>query len=110
MSINKFGISFGSSETESYYKWSGIVRSYMRNNALCMVNANFDAKSHKIRHVALPVDDGDAANKRYVQQSVQILKDHQDEIERKIITLQNKIEIKFNEIQKRLDTVTHSAE
>lgn len=82
----------------------------MRNNALCMVNANFDAKSHKIRHVALPVDDGDAANKRYVQQSVQNLKDQQNEIERKIVTLENKMEIMFNEIKKRLDTVTHSAE
>jgi len=26
----------------------------------------FDAKSRKIRHVALPVDDVDVANKRYV--------------------------------------------
>ena len=110
MPINKFGISLGSSGTESHYKWSGLVRNYMRDNALCMVNVNFDAKSHKIRHVALPVDDGDAANKRYVQQSMQILKDRQDEIERKIVTLQNKVEIICNEIQRRLDTVTHSVE
>ena len=110
MSINKFGLSLGSSGTESYYKWNGLIRSYVRDNALCKVNANFDAKSCKIRHVVLPVDDGDAANKRYVQQSIQILKDHQDEIERKIVTLQNKVEIMLNKIQRQLDTVTHSAE
>jgi len=53
------------------------------DNALCVVAADFDAKSHKIRRVALPIDDGDAVNKRYMQQSMQILKDRQDEIERK---------------------------
>jgi len=57
----------------------------VRDNALCVV-AN-DAKSCKIKHIALP-DDGDAANKRYVLQSMQILKDWQNEIEKKIATFQ----------------------
>jgi len=46
----------------------------MRDNALCMGAADFDAKSRKIRSVALSVDDSNVANKRYVQ-SVKILKD-----------------------------------
>jgi len=45
-----------------------------------MGTANFNAKLRKIRRVALPVDDGDVANKRYVLQSVQILKDQHDEL------------------------------
>jgi len=60
---------------------------------------NFDAKSHKIRRVVLPVDD-DIANKRYVLQSVKILKDRQDEIEKKFATLQNHMQIMINEFQK----------
>jgi len=44
---------------------------------------NFDAKSRKIRCVALPVDD-DVVNKHYVLQSVKILKDRQDEIEKRL--------------------------
>jgi len=72
----------------------------MRDNALCMGATDFDAKSRKIRRVALPVDDDDAANKRYVLQSVKILKDRQDKIEKKIATLQNNMQIMINELQK----------
>jgi len=36
----------------------------VRDNALCMGAVDFDAKSRKIRRVALPVDDNDVANKR----------------------------------------------
>jgi len=42
----------------------------VRNNAFCMSAVDFDAKSCKIKRVALPVDD--VANKRYVLQSVKI--------------------------------------
>jgi len=28
-------------------QWNGLFRSYMRDNALCIVTANFDVKSHK---------------------------------------------------------------
>lgn len=64
-----------------------------------MTAADFDAKSRKIRRVALPVDDGDAVNKRYMQQNVQMLKDRQVEIERKIAALQNKVDNMLNEIR-----------
>jgi len=82
MPINKFGTSLGKSGAELYYQWRGLLRNFVRDNALCMGATDFDAKSRKIRHVALPVDD--AANKRYVLQSVKILKDRQDEIEKKM--------------------------
>ncbi|KYM95352.1 hypothetical protein ALC62_14003 [Cyphomyrmex costatus] len=63
---------------------------------------DFDAKSRKIRRLALPVDDTDAANKRYVQQSVQDLKDRLDEIERKITSFQNNVQIMLNDFEKKI--------
>jgi len=57
----------------------------MHDNALCMGTADIDAKSRKIRCVALPdVDNDDVAKKRYVIQSVKILKDRQDENEKEL--------------------------
>ncbi|KAG5334183.1 SETMR methyltransferase, partial [Acromyrmex charruanus] len=75
----------------SYYKWRGLFRNYVRDN---IVAVDFDVKSRKIRRVALSVDDADAANKLYVQQSVQDLKDRLNEIERKIVVLQNNVQEK----------------
>ena len=72
----------------------------MRDNALCIVAADFDAKSRKIRRVALPVND--TANKRYVQQSVQDLKDRLNEIERKIAALQNNVQDMLNKLKKMI--------
>lgn len=113
MPINKFGISLGSG-SEPYYQWSGLLRNYVRDNALCMVAADFDAKSRKIRRVAPPVDDGDVANKRYVEQNVQILKDRQDEFEKKMMAFQNIVQIELNKhlktihvIMSTLRAVTH---
>jgi len=104
MPINKFSIRsepFGRrNETKSYNQWNGLFRNYVRDNALCVVAVNFDAKSRKIWRVALPIDDGDAANKRYVQQSMQILKDRQDEIEKKIGLLQS-ANISLNYMQQK---------
>ena len=61
MPSNKFGLSLGK-ESELHYQWRGLFRNYVRDNALCIAAADFDAKSRKIRRVALPVDDADAAN------------------------------------------------
>jgi len=41
-----------------------ILRNFV---TLFVCAADFDAKLRKIRRVALPVDDGDVANKRYVR-------------------------------------------
>jgi len=58
------------------------TQKFRGDNALCM-GADFDAKSRKIRRIALPVDNDDVANKRYVLQSVKILKDRQDKMEKR---------------------------
>jgi len=53
------------------------------------------------------VDDADAANK-YVQ-SVQDLKDHLNEIEKKIVALQNNVQVMLNELEKMIREM-HCAE
>jgi len=64
MPIIKFETSLGKSGVEPYHQWSGLLKNIVCDNALCMDATDFDAKSRKIRRVALPVDDGDVANKR----------------------------------------------
>jgi len=44
----------------------------------------------------------DAANKRYVQQNIQDLKDRLNEIERKIAALQNNVLVMLNEHEKMI--------
>jgi len=82
MSINKFGLSLGTSNN-LYYQWNGLLRNYVRDNALCQTTTGFDARSRKIQRVAQP--DTDAVNKRYVDK---LLRDRQGEIEQKIIALE----------------------
>ena len=53
------------------------------------------------------MDDADVTNKRYVQQSVQDLKDRLNEIERKIAILQNNVQIMLNEFEKIIREVHH---
>ena len=109
MPINKFGLSLGKGESESHYQWRGLLRNYVCDNALCIVVTDFDAKSRKIRRVTLPADDADAANKWYVQQSVQDLKDRLNEIERKIAALQNNMLVMLNKLEEMIREV-HRAE
>jgi len=65
----------------------------VHDNALCAVD--FDAKLCKIRRVALPVDDvaNDIANKQYVEQSMQILKNRQNKIDSKLGSFQSNADI-----------------
>jgi len=78
------------------------MRNYVYENALCRVATDFDARLCKIRRVALRVDDD--VNKRFVQQSMQILKDRQDEIEKKITSLQNNRQITLKYVQENIQT------
>jgi len=89
MPISKFGLSDQRNDDDSFHRWNGIVRNYVYENALCCVAIDFDAKSCKIQRVALPVDDDNVVNKRFVQQNMQILKDRQDEIEKNMQILKN---------------------
>jgi len=81
MPISKFGLS--DHDDESLHRWNDILRKYVHENALCRVTTDFDAGLCKIRRVALPIDDYDVVNKRFVHQNIQILKNRQDEIEKR---------------------------
>jgi len=79
---------------------NGIMTTYVYENALCRVSTDFDARLCKIRRVVLPVDDDDdIVYKLFVQESMQILKDQQDEIEKKMISLQNNGRIMLKYVQ-----------
>ena len=102
MPINKVGVSLEKSGAArmDYYKLNGVLRNYMRDNALCVVGADFDAKSRKIRRVAQPVVDTDAANKLYVEKSIKFLREQQEELERKLVVFQKDMLTLQNSIQK----------
>ncbi|EGI60223.1 hypothetical protein G5I_11585 [Acromyrmex echinatior] len=70
---------------ESHYQWRGLLRNYVRDNVLWIAAIDFDAKSRKIQRLALSVNDADAVNKRYVQQSVQDLKNRVLELIRSVL-------------------------
>jgi len=57
-------------------------------NALCHAGTEFDAEARKIRRVAQPEGDDDAANKLYVEQSVKYLRDRQREIYEMLIAFE----------------------
>jgi len=59
----------------------------------------------KIQRVALLVDDDDdITNKRFVQQSMQTLKDRQDKIESKLKLLQSNADISLNYMRQSMQT------
>ena len=81
MSVNKFGTPlYGSTvdatgdtgdndrRVETIHSLNLYVANYVRENALCLTNdrSTFDAMERKMRRVAHPVVDTDAATKRYV--------------------------------------------
>ena len=98
MSINKFGASLGIPNT-LHYQCNGILRTYVRDNALCLTASGFDARSCKIRRVAQPESDTDAANKRYVETSVKLVTDRLEDIEKKIATLDATVQKMMGEVE-----------
>jgi len=80
------------------------MKNYVYENTLCRIATDFDAGLCKIRCVTLPVDGDDIANKQFVQQSMQILKDRQNEIESKLGLLQNSADISLNYMQQSMQT------
>lgn len=100
MSINKFGISLEKNDsTMMYYQYNGLIRNYVRANALCMTATDFDAKSRKIQRVAYPEADTDAANKYYVETTVQFLRSHLKGLDRRIHALEKDVHALQNAIQ-----------
>jgi len=86
------------------------MRNYVYENALCRVAMDFDARLCKIRRVALLVDGDDVANKRFVQQNMQILEDRQNEIENKLGLLQSSVNISLNYMQQKACNFQRSIE
>jgi len=80
------------------------MRKYVYENALCRVATDFDARLCKIRRVALPIDEDDVVNKRFMHQNMQILKDQQDEIEKNITSLQTNREFMLKYLQENIQT------
>lgn len=83
-----------------FYKWNGMLRNYVRSNALCLKTNDFDARSRKIRHVATPQCDDDAANKLYVANSIQIFRGWQEIIETRLDLIQQEMLSLRNEIHR----------
>jgi len=88
MPINKFGTLLEGNGADQFSRYNALIRNYVRDNALCTTAADYDARSRKVKRVAEPTDDGDAANKRYVQQNVNILKDRLEKLDKKIERLE----------------------
>jgi len=77
----------------------------MRNNALCRVATDYDAKSRKIRHLAQP--EADAANKLYVEQYFKMVKNQQRESDEKLTAFEKDVQAlqtRINELQRAITT------
>jgi len=97
MPINKFGLPDWKSDAignQSHHRHWRKLRNYVRDNALCRAGAEFDAETRKICRVAQPESDDDAANKLYVEQSVKILRDRQEEIYERLIAFEKRYRLR----------------
>ena len=100
MPINKFGSPLERVGARTHDTAVASLRSYVRNNALCLRQSDDDARERKIRRVVAPETDTDATNKRYVETTIQDVRSKYD-----LILANNKNLIK--EISNRVD---HQAE
>lgn len=85
--------------------WNGLLRNYVRDNALCRSATDFDARFCKIRRVALPEANDDAANKLYVEQSINKLRKTQEEFEKNIARLHTVVHALQENLQKVLQSM-----
>ena len=79
----------------------------MRNNALCRVATDYDAKSRKICYVAQPEADTDVANKQYVEQCFKIVKNQQRESDEKLTAIEKDVralQTAINELRHAITT------
>jgi len=83
MPISKFGLSEQRNDDDSSLEQYD-EKLYIRKRS---VSHRYRLRC-EIRRIALPIDDDDVVNKRFVQQNMQILKNGQDEIEKNITSLQ----------------------
>jgi len=91
-----------------HHHWSKL-RNNVRDNALCRAGTEFDAETRKIRRVAQPESDDDAANKLYVEQSVKILRNRQREIHERLIAFEKDMQT-LQTVVNKLRRVDHTAE
>jgi len=102
MPINKFG-SFKPRNYTTGPSDHWDIKSYVRENALCRVTTDYDARSRKIRRVAQPEADTDAANKLYVESCVKRLMNRQKESDEKLTSFEKDvraIQSALNELQR----------
>jgi len=108
MPINKFGLFERRNEVISTRDhWGESVTSYLRQNALCRVATDYDAKSRKIRRVAQPEADTDAVNKLYVEQCVKTLKNQQKESDGKLTAFEKDVralQTPINELRRAVNS------
>lgn len=106
MSIDKFGITRQYNTTSTlHYQWSGLVRNYVRDNALCRTTIDFDARLRKIRRLAPPEADTDAVTKQYVEQCVETLKNMHEEIEKRLVVHEKEIRALQNTVNELQRTI-----
>jgi hypothetical protein len=67
------------------------MRRCVRRNALCRVATDYDARSRKIRRVALPEADTDAVNKLYLEECFKTLMIQQKESDEKLAALEKDV-------------------
>lgn len=102
MSVNKFG---ASARTTADIRRETSLRAFVRDTALCSDSSDYNAKNRRIRHLATPEDDNDAASKCYVERVVGAIEidvkrvgDEIKELKKEFNNIVAKIEIRCNEI------------
>src|SRR5436190_1414426 len=109
MPLNKFGASFNRGDNCAAPRRPSLdsIRSYVRDNALCLNQLGYDARERKIRRVASPEIDTDTTNKRYVVTSLRDVREEnrafRDDTTNAITQLKSDLQ---SDVTNRVDFVT----